>query len=77
MFAPVETVSLAEWIIDETCLCFSLHRQELMEDAARQASSLGANAIVGVSFQTNTVFEGTMDMVFYGTAVHFQKDVGM
>ncbi len=48
-------------------------RQELIEDACGQARALGANAIIGVSFQTNTIFEGTIDMILYGTAVKVQK----
>ena len=40
-----------------------------MEEASLQAREMGANAIVGISFQTNTIFEGTLDMVLYGTAV--------
>ncbi len=48
-------------------------RKELIQEAEEEARQLGANAIVGIRFETNTVFEGTNDMVMYGTAVHFVK----
>ena len=35
--------------------------------------SMGANAITGLRMETNTIFEGTVDMVLYGTAVHVNR----
>ncbi len=46
-------------------------RKDLVEEATEKARAMGANAIIGVSFETNSVWEGTMDMVLYGTAVRF------
>ena len=48
-------------------------RQELMDELGEKARRMGANAIVGISFETNSVFEGTNDMVIYGTAVKVLK----
>ena len=38
-----------------------------------QARAMGANAIVGVRFECNTIFEGSLDVVLYGTAVAFER----
>ncbi len=48
-------------------------RQELIQEAQEKAVEMGANAIVGLRFETNAVWEGTSDMVMYGTAVHFHS----
>ena len=34
---------------------------------------MGANAITGLRMETNTIFDGTVDMVLYGTAVHVNR----
>ena len=49
----------------------ALIRDELIEEAKAEAEKLGANAIVGIRMETNSIFEGTLDVVLYGTAVHF------
>ena len=38
-----------------------------------EAEKVGANAIIGIRMETNSVFEGTLDVVLYGTAVHFVR----
>ena len=47
-------------------------RDDLIQEAKQECRQVGANAIVGVRFETNTVFEGTLDVLFYGTAVQIQ-----
>jgi uncharacterized protein YbjQ (UPF0145 family) len=47
----------------------SLLRNELIVEAQAEAVRMGANAVMGIRFETNSVWEGTMDMVLYGTAV--------
>ena len=37
------------------------------------AMEMGANAITGIRLETNTIFDGTVDMVFYGTAVAVKR----
>ena len=48
-------------------------RAEVIEQAKEEADRLGANAIVGVRMETNSVLEGTLEVVLYGTAVKFDK----
>ncbi len=48
-------------------------RNELIEGASEQALALGANAITGLRMETNTIFDGTVDMVLYGTAVQIKR----
>ena len=49
-------------------------RNELMEEAIEKAQDLGANALCGVRFETNTVFDGALDVVMYGTAILYKKN---
>ena len=49
-------------------------RAEVIEQAKGEAERLGANAIVGVRMETNSVLEGTLEVVLYGTAVKFVRD---
>ena len=49
----------------------AMMRDELIEEAKEEAEKLGANAIMGIRIETNSVWEGTLDVVLYGTAVHF------
>ena len=48
-------------------------RNELIGDACEQAEKMGANAITGLRLETNTIFDGTVDMVLYGTAVRVRR----
>merc|ERR1712038_171543 len=38
-------------------------RNELIAEAVEEAKTLGANAITGLRLETNTIFDGTIDMV--------------
>ncbi len=44
-------------------------RNDLLMEASNRATAMGANAIVGIRLETNTIFEGMLDMVVSGTAV--------
>ncbi len=44
-------------------------RAEALERMARQAESLGANAVVNVRFSTSSVAQGAAELFAYGTAV--------
>merc|ERR1712110_238889 len=48
-------------------------REELIKELKETAAELGANAIVGLRMETNSVFDGVLDMVVTGTAVYFTK----
>jgi len=48
-------------------------RNELIAEAQEEAVGMGANAITGLRMETNTIFDGTVDMVLYGTAVHVNR----
>merc|ERR1712025_358643 len=49
-------------------------RDELLWELKEKAAQAGANAVVGLRMETNTIFEGVLDMVVYGTAVYFQRE---
>ena len=38
-----------------------------------KAEELGANAVVGVRFQTSMILSGTAELLVYGTAVKLSK----
>ena len=44
-------------------------RSEAIEDLARNAAKMGANAVVGVDFETSEILEGFLVITAYGTAV--------
>lgn len=44
-------------------------REEAVDRMEVEARALGANAIVGVRFQTSTVMRGAAELLCYGTAV--------
>ncbi len=48
-------------------------RRDLMTEAQKECDALGANAIIGLRLEANSTFEGTVDMVLYGTAVKAKK----
>ena len=43
-------------------------REKLLGQLEDQARKAGGNAVLGLSFGTNSIYEGTVDMVAYGTA---------
>ena len=49
-------------------------RDELMYEAMEKAAELGANALCGVRFETNTLMEGSLDIVMYGTAIVYKRN---
>ena len=49
-------------------------RNELMQEAMEKTAELGANALCGVRFETNTVFDGALDVVMYGTAILYKRN---
>ena len=49
-------------------------REEVMQEAMEKAAELGANAICGVKFETTTVFDGAIDVLFYGTAILYKRN---
>lgn len=48
-------------------------REESTQRMVRQAEGLGANAVVGIRFQTAAVMQGAAEMLAYGTAVVIEE----
>ncbi len=44
-------------------------REQALERMLAHAQSLGADAVINVRFTSNTIMEGTAEMLAYGTAV--------
>ena len=44
-------------------------REQAIDRMLEEAESLGANAVIGVRFQTSMVMTGAAEMLCYGTAV--------
>ena len=44
-------------------------REQALDRMLAQADELGANAVIGLQFQTSVVMEGTAEMMAFGTAV--------
>ena len=44
-------------------------REQAIDRMIEEAEALGANAIIGVRFQTSMVMQGAAEMLCYGTAV--------
>lgn len=44
-------------------------REQAIDRMLEEAESLGANAVIGVRFQTSMVMSGAAEMLCYGTAV--------
>ena len=49
-------------------------REQAMDRMAEQASSLGANAVLGMRFSTSMVMGGTAELLAYGTAVVIETE---
>ena len=45
----------------------------MLWELKEKAAQAGANAIVGLRMETNSISEGVLDMVAYGTAVYFLR----
>ena len=50
-------------------------REEAIDRMETEARALGANAVVGVRFQTSTVMRGAAELLCYGTAVRLEDAV--
>ncbi len=48
-------------------------RQEAFEHLITQAEALGANAIIGMRYDSNEVTDGVTEVLAYGTAVIVEK----
>merc|ERR1712062_433594 len=48
-------------------------REELLVETKQKAAEVGANAVVGIRMETNTIFDGCLDLVIYGTAIRFTR----
>ena len=48
-------------------------REQAIDRMLEEADSLGANAVVGVRFQTAMVQSGAAEMLCYGTAVNVEQ----
>lgn len=44
-------------------------REESFEIMTKQAESLGANAIIGIRYESTEIFQGVTEVLCYGTAV--------
>ena len=49
-------------------------REQAIDRMVEEAAALGADAVVGLRFQTCEVAKGAAEMLCYGTAVTFAKD---
>ena len=45
----------------------------LTKDVREEAARAGAKAVVGVRMETNSVYDGMLDVVMLGTAVYFTR----
>lgn len=50
-------------------------RQVATERLILDAENLGANAVVGFRLQTSAVMSGAAEIIAYGTAIKFEKDI--
>ena len=49
-------------------------REQAVDRMLEEATALGADAVVGVRFQTCEVMKGAAEMLCYGTAVHLSPE---
>ncbi len=47
-------------------------REQAIDRMIEEAEALGANAVIGVRFQTSMVMQGSAEMLCYGTAVKLE-----
>ena len=47
-------------------------REQAVDRMIEEAEALGANAVIGVRFQTSMVMQGAAEMLCYGTAVKLE-----
>lgn len=51
-------------------------REESFEIMLKHAESLGANAIIGVRYESTEIFQGVTEVLCYGTAVVVEEERG-
>jgi len=49
-------------------------REQAIDRMIEEAESLGANAVVGVHFQTSMIMTGAAEILCYGTAVRIEAE---
>ena len=49
-------------------------REQALMRMKDKANELGANAVIGVRFQTSMILQGTAELLVYGTAVKITKE---
>lgn len=49
-------------------------REQAIDRMVEEAESLGANAVIGVHFQTAMVMQGAAEIMAYGTAVQLRPE---
>ena len=47
-------------------------REQAIDRMIEEAEALGANAVIGIRFQTSMVMQGSAEMLCYGTAVKLE-----
>ena len=47
-------------------------REQAVDRMIEEAEALGANAVIGIRFQTSMVMQGSAEMLCYGTAVKLE-----
>lgn len=57
--------------ISEYTKLLSTARDEAVQRMVKEAQQIGADAIVGVRFNTSNIAQGTSEILVYGTAVKF------
>jgi len=60
-------------ILSELC---EKTRGDAFEIMKRHAESLGANAIVGIRYESTEIFQGVTEVLCYGTAVFVEEQRG-
>ncbi|HIF37869.1 MAG TPA: YbjQ family protein [Gemmatimonadetes bacterium] len=68
--------NLAGGEIHEYTKLLAESREQALARLIDDASDLGANAVVGVRFQTSLIQSGASEMLCYGTAVQVELDRG-
>ena len=50
-------------------------REQAVDRMLEEAEAMGADAVIGLRFQTSTVMSGAAEMLCYGTAVKLEKSL--
>ena len=51
----------------------AIAREEALDRLQEEARAMGANAVIGIRFQTSTVMRGAAELLCYGTAVRLSE----